>query len=126
MALSPEAREALAEVADATANYSGADLSGIMTEAQLLALHDVLAALEAKGKAGLAATADERRPAAPEDAPEVVISAENLRAALRASATSLSGNDRQRYERIYRSFLHARTDSEPAFDPQGKQRVVSA
>ncbi len=117
MALTTEAREYLHRLAEEADCFSGADLQGIVTTAQLAALHDAIDAASKDHEA--------QAPSA-ELQSSVTIEQRHLEDAFKPARPSLSASERARYQRVYDRFVAARNTTDGGFDPNGKQRTISA
>ena len=115
----------LARVGYAAEYCSGADLGALLAEAQLAAVHEVLAEAEAEkagGGAGVAAAVAPRR------LQPAVIQQRHLEAALEAARPSVPEAERQRLEAIYARFRGDREGSgggAAAAVDRGKGKLVT-
>mmetsp|Transcript_8161 Transcript_8161/g.27103 ORF Transcript_8161/g.27103 Transcript_8161/m.27103 type:complete len:1145 (+) Transcript_8161:499-3933(+) len=94
--LAPDVR--FATIAAATDNFTGADLSALLADAQLVAVHTALESAPDSAGAGAGAAAK-----------AAVISAAALESAASAAAPSLAPAERERLDRLYANFTSART-----------------
>ena len=110
---------------------TGADLGGLMTSAQLLAIHDLMdgvgvslsLSLSPEQKSDAALESSPLVPALPATVP--TIACRHVEEAFAASSLSVPDKERRRFEQIYARFVRSRRDQDTAFDPKGKQRVIS-
>jgi len=110
----------ISRLAAMTQNFSGADLQGVVSNAQIAAVHESLASF--KADLGSVDSADKKDVAAP----RIVITAAQLQTAVAETVLSVPEKERDRFDRIYSKFLHSKTDADTGFDPKGKQRSIAA
>ena len=98
-----------ADVADKTANYSGADLQAIINNAQLEAVHAVLAHETDKMKRAKDANDGEDEPSA---TVEVLVTMDMINTATASSRPSVSERDRRELHRVYERFANKKAPEE--------------
>ena len=117
--LDDEWSECVQRIAAEADGYSGADLNGLLTDAQTALMSDYVAQVreakensEADGVGGTVATE---------------LTAERLLAAFRASHASVSERERKDFERLYARFITAKEgNTSEQFDPNAKLRTTQA
>lgn len=121
----------LTVIAEATENYSSADLHAIVTTAQINSLHALLDAHTQPGKFtaenGHTHLADPKEQL-PSNLTVPPLTASDLQQSLHSSAPSLSTQQRQQFERVYSKFVSSK-EQQPAlddFDPKGKLKTSFA
>jgi peroxin-1 len=92
----------LDKLADMTESYSGADLNGLLTSAQILAVHEALDDIKEDSR-------EEVEREEPKPKVKLQIRQKHLLKALEESRTSVSESERKRYESIYANFTGSRT-----------------
>lgn len=95
--------------------FSGADLSAVLSEAQLAAVHDTLDAQRSAGGG---------EGAGPKGAPPT-ISRRHLEAALASARPSVPESERERLEGVYAKFQQSREGGLGAAVDKGKAKKVS-
>ena len=112
--------DCVARIAGESAGYSGADLGGVLTNAQMLLVHDYLDRAKAAEDEG-----DSKGEQEEERLP--VLTEAVLYRAFVESSPSVSARDRKDFERLYSRFIAAKegNQSEP-FDPRGKGKTTQA
>lgn len=141
----------LGSIAARTADYSGADLQGLLNDAQLIVINEALADVEPKGPpagggavgvgaaaaegkdAGFVMNGDEKKPNGGKTSEDrgasdhgVSVPQRCLEEALKNSSRSISKNDRERYDRIYSKFIKARQDRSEEKFGDGELRTTFA
>jgi peroxin-1 len=101
--LAPDVR--LAGVAARTQGFSGADLAAILSEAQLLAVHEQIEQQEQSRQSQQAGGAE---PASERHAPQCVVAAAHIGRALGRARPSLPPAERARLEGVYARFQQSR------------------
>jgi SpoVK/Ycf46/Vps4 family AAA+-type ATPase len=119
------------QLAEDAADYTGADLSALLAEAQLAAAHEVLEAY-ALSDSGTAAGGGGRQPHDHAQHAQQLgqgpppLQARHLQAALQATRPSLPPNERARLEAIYARFQQGRDPGlSPSRGEKGKGKMVS-
>jgi SpoVK/Ycf46/Vps4 family AAA+-type ATPase len=112
-----------APVVERTEHYSGADLQGIFTNSQLLAVHD---AIDSARKAAAGDGGGDDDDGKNGQMTELVATQQHLMQALTDSAPSVSPDERSKFAKIYEKFVRSRQDQDTAFDKDGTQRQCQA
>jgi len=131
------------QIAARTENYSGADLKGILNDAQLLVVHSSLGSTKKRMESGLGELenghdddmgAEDHHEGGKDAMKEnqlrgetnLRIRQEHLMQALQGSSKSISERDRKRYEKIYSKFIRSREDRSDQKFGEGELRTTFA